>query len=90
MKTNVQGSYKTVQDSCVGFENWRLVRTRLAPARDEQKVLFNGLVRTRLSGKLFVLCVQDPRTRLGRSFTQDPCAYKTLAQDCFRFLVFDD
>ena len=62
-----ENSHKTctrpAQDFCVGFENWGLVRIRLAPARDEKKVLYKGLVYTRLQKKLLVLCVQDPRTR---------------------------
>ena len=63
-KKCVQDSYKTAQDFCVGFENWGLVRTRLAPARNEQKVLFKGLVRTRLQKNClscaYKTLVQDP------------------------------
>ena len=48
----------------MGFENWGLVRTRRAPARDEQKVLFKGLVRTRLKQKrlscAYKTLAQDP------------------------------
>ena len=75
IKQIAQGSYKVEQDFCVGFENWGLVRTRLVPARDGKTVLFKGLVRTRLSGKLFGLV----RTRH---------SHKTLNPELFQFAPF--
>ena len=59
-KQIAQDSQKVEQDFCVGFENWGLVRTRLAPARDEQK----GLVRTRLQNN----CVSCAN----KALAQDP------------------
>ena len=50
-KKCTQDSHKTAQEFCVGFENWGLVRTRLARARNENKSCANGLVRTRLQKK---------------------------------------
>jgi len=86
IKKRAQDSHKAAQDFRAGFENWGLVRTRLAQGKTRTKVLCTVLCKScahKASKKAKVLCAQGPRTRprtrLGKYFAQDLCAYKALA-----------
>ena len=69
-----QDSHKTAQDFCVGFENWGLVRTRLARARNEKKSC------------AMVLCAQGFKQTLGlvRTRPSHKTSHKTWEIFCTR------